>query len=105
VQVEDESVPESVELKQQRTAWIAKVLRQLGTIHPGMTRKDLSSVLKTEGGMSTRFQRTYVSRECPYIKMTLRFKAAEGDTDAINEKPEDIVISVSGPYLGWSILD
>jgi hypothetical protein len=104
-QIDDESVPESAALTQRRNLWIAMVLRQLSTIHPGMTRKDLTSILTTEGGISTRFQRTYVSRECPYIKLNVRFKADKGDRDAIHEEPEDIIESVSGPYLGWGIAD
>jgi hypothetical protein len=104
-QIDDESVPESATLTQQRNLWMAKVLRQLNTIHPGMTRKALSSILTTEGGISTRFQRTYVSRVCPYIKVSIRFKAADGNTDAPDEEPGDIIESVSGPYLGWGVHD
>ncbi|HEY1964290.1 MAG TPA: hypothetical protein VGG59_05135, partial [Acidobacteriaceae bacterium] len=104
-QISDESVRESAELTQQRNTWMAKVMRQLNSIHPGMTRKELAAILTTEGGLSTRFQRTYVSRECPYIKLDLHFKAGDGDTATSTEEPEDIVESVSGPYLGWSIMD
>lgn len=104
-QIEDEAVPESAELAQQRTAWIAKLLRQLETIHPGMHRQDLDAILTTEGGLSTRFERTYVSRECPYIKVEIRFKHMKGDTDEITEKPDDVVEWISAPYLGWSIMD
>lgn len=104
-QIEDEAVPESAAMKAQRTAWIAKLMRQLQAIHPGMKREDLDTLFTTEGGKSTRFERTYVSRECPYIKVNVRFKHMKGETDAVTEKPDDAVESVSPPYLGWSIMD
>jgi len=72
-------------------------MRQIGTIHPGMKRQDLNTVFHTEGGKSTRFQHTYVSLECPYIKVDIRFKVARGDTDALRDDPEDIIEFASRP--------
>src|SRR6266566_3734307 len=57
-QIQDESVPMSAVLTDERTKWIAKVLRQIGKIRPGMRRRDLLTVFTTEGGISTRTQRT-----------------------------------------------
>jgi hypothetical protein len=104
-QLQDESVPMSETLTQERTAWIAKVLRQIEEIKPGKQRKDLSTVFTTEGGRSTRFQRTYVSVECPYIKVDVRFKAADHENDALPEAPNDVIESISRPYLQWMIMD
>jgi hypothetical protein len=70
-----------------------------------MTRKDLDRLLTTEGGLSTRLQREYVFVECPYIKVDVRFKAAAGTTDSLGENPEDVIESVSKPYLEFSIVD
>jgi len=84
--------------------WIAKVLRQIGKIKPGMRRKDLLSVLTTEGGQSTRFQRTYVHVECPYIKVNVRFRA-NNERNAVREDPDDIIESISQPYLDWIHID
>jgi hypothetical protein len=83
---------------------IAKVLRQIGKIKPGMRRKDLLSVLTTEGGQSTRFQRTYVHVECPYIKVNVRFRA-NNERNAVREDPDDIIESISQPYLDWIHID
>ena len=74
-QIQDESVPMSAALNEERTKWIAKVLRQISAIEPGMSRKDLLKVFRAEGGLSTRTLRTYTHIECPYIKVTVRFKA------------------------------
>jgi hypothetical protein len=59
-QIQDEAVPMSAALTQERTYWIARVLRQIEKIEPGMRRKDLGGIFTTEGGLSNRFQRTYV---------------------------------------------
>jgi hypothetical protein len=104
-QIQDESVPMGEELARERTKWIAKVLRQIAKIEPGMKRKDLLTVFTTEGGLSIRFQRTYVYSECPYIKVNVRFKAANNEGDGSNEDRDDIIKTISQPYLGWSVMD
>ena len=104
-QIEDEAVPMSAALTQERTFWIAKVLRQIEKIEPGMRRKDLGGILTTEGGLSNRFQQTYVHVDCPYIKVTVRFRAASEESNALKEDPDDTIESVSRPFLQWSISD
>ncbi len=104
-QIDDESVPMSAALTQQRTNWIAKVLGQIEKIQPGMQRKDLPDIVTTEGGISNRFHRTYVYVGCPYIKVNVKFKAASDEADALKEDPEDAIESISQPFLQWSTVD
>jgi len=104
-QIQDETVPENVELKEERTKWIEKVLRQIGKIQAGMTRKDVMKLFTTEGGLSNRLQRTYVFAECPVIKVGVKFKAADDESNIFKEEPEDVIESISPPYLGWSVKD
>ena len=104
-QIQDESVPVGKECARERTQWIAKTLRQIAKIKPGMKRQDLLKIFNTEGGLSNRFQRTYVYSECPYIKVNVRFKAANNERDGFKEDPDDIIESISEPYLVWSIMD
>jgi hypothetical protein len=104
-QIQDESVPISEALSQERTKWIAKVLRQIGKIKPGMRRKDLLGIFTTEGGLSNRFQKTYVHVECPYIKVNVRFKVVSNERSVLTEDPNDIIDSISQPYLAWSVMD
>jgi hypothetical protein len=104
-QIQDEAVPMSAALTRERTYWIARVLRQIEKIEPGMRRKDLGGILTTEGGLSNRFQRTYVHVDCPYIKVNVRFKAASDETNALKEDPDDTIESVSEPFLQWSTMD
>jgi hypothetical protein len=89
----------------ERTKWVAKVLRQITKIEPGMKRRDLLKVFTTEGGLSTRFQHTYVYSECPYIKVNVRFKSANNEGNGVDEEPDDIIESISQPYLAWSVMD
>ncbi len=101
----DEAVPQGLVYNQQRTQWIAKLLREIQRVHPGMKRKDLQSFLTTEGGISTRYQRTYISLECPYIKLDVRFRVTTKDVKFLDESPDDVIEAISTPYLGWAILD
>ena len=66
-QIQDESVPMNSAAAEERRKWIAKVLREIYKIEPGMRRKDLLKILTTEGGISTRLQPAYVYTECSYI--------------------------------------
>jgi hypothetical protein len=104
-QIQDEAVPMSAALTQERTYWIAKVLGQIEKIEPGMRRKDLVGIFTTQGGPWSRFQRTYVHVDCPYIKVNVRFKAASDEANALKEDPDDTIEFVSQPFLQWSTTD
>lgn len=104
-QISDESVPTGEEYNRERRAWIAKALRHMQKIQPGMKREDLLKVFTIEGGISTRYQRTFAYSECPYIKVDVRFKPVSNPTDALVEDPNDIIESISRPYLDWGKTD
>jgi hypothetical protein len=104
-QTEDEAVPSSPALAMERTAWIAKIFRQLHDIRPGMRRKDLAPLLHTEGGLSTRTQQTYVLTECPYIEVVVHFKPPAATDTSPWGQPEDVIESISTPFLGYGIYD
>lgn len=100
-------------------------MRRMDTIKPGMTRADLDQVFTTEGGLSSRAARTFVSRDCPYFKVDVVFElvgppdlpatdcrsAITGapcpdDVKArIGVSPRDTIISISRPYLQFTIYD
>jgi hypothetical protein len=83
--------------------WVADILKRMETIKTGATRETLLTVFTTKGGISNRFQRTYVSRECPYFKVDVVFDAPGGTSP--NEDPRDIVTKISRPYLQFSIVN
>lgn len=89
------------EIDVQQTKWIESALRSIGTVTVGMTRSELLKVFASEGGLSTTSQRTYVYRQCPFIKVDVKF--ASGSTK--QELPGDKIIEISRPYLAWSVLD
>jgi len=88
-----------------RMKWIETILHEAETIRPGMPRKELYARFRTEGGIYTRSQQRYVSKRCPYIKIDVTFKLAKQYADPSYEDPEDIIVTVSKPYLQWSIMD
>jgi hypothetical protein len=98
-QLDEESVPEGAAYSQQRAQWIANVLRQITSIHPGMTRRDLESTFTTEGGLSWREQQTFAYKDCRYIKVDVVFSGT-GATEA-----EDKIVRISKPYLAWTVMD
>lgn len=93
------------------TEWITRSLKEMQTVKPGMTRAQLLKVFTTEGGLSTTQARTYVYRECPYIKVDVTFKIegrperdAEGRLTS-EESLQDTIVTITKPYLNWSIMD
>jgi hypothetical protein len=102
-QLNEELLPEGPAFSQQDMVWISKVLKEIGTVHPGMTRRDLQKVFTEEGGLSTRTRRTYVYKDCPYIKVDAVFLpvGAAGP----EESDDDRLMSISPPFLAYSIMD
>jgi hypothetical protein len=92
-------------------AWVARVLEQMLTIQPGMTRSQLLTVFTTEGGVFTGLERQFVSRECPFFKVHVKFEAVgrpSRDSDGRGtsvEGPDDRIVTISRPYLEFSIID
>jgi hypothetical protein len=82
------------------TDWVNSVLLSIQTIKVGMRRADLSRMFTTEGGISWPSRRTYVYRQCPYIKIDVKFDVISGV-----ELQNDKIVEISRPYLEWSIAD
>jgi len=101
----EESLPEGPTFLQQQSIWIGKILERINTIHAGMTRKDLLTLFRGEGGISTRTHRTYVYKDCPYIKVDVVFSPAGRPDEFLQESDEDRLVSVSPPYLAYSEMD
>jgi hypothetical protein len=97
--------------RQDHIAWVADVLKRMQTVKVGMTRADLLKIFGTEGGLSTGLQRTYVSRDCPYFKIDVEFKAVgrpsrDGDGRVtLIEANQDVIVKISRPYLQFTVTD
>jgi len=105
LQIDVEAVPTGPKLDKERTRWIEKTLYQIGMLQPGMRRKDLLKMFMEEGCLSNRLQRTYVYSECRFIKVDVRFRAVNDKRNIFREDPDDVIESVSRPYLAWSVMD
>jgi hypothetical protein len=95
----------------EHVTWVRDSLMQMLKAKPGMTRADLLKVFRTEGGLSTGLNRTYVYRECPYFKIDVEFEAVgrpardnEGRVTLV-ESDADLIKVISRPYLQFSVTD
>lgn len=82
--------------------WVGQSIKAMQSIKVGMTRADLAKVFTTEGGMSTRINRTYVYRDCPYFKVDVEF---EPDPASPDESSKDKIVAISKPYLAFPTND
>ena len=94
-----------------RANWVQQVLIRMQTVKVGMTRIELLKLFTTEGGVWTPLQRTYVSRDCPYFKVDVRFRAfgqpgtdSEGRMIAI-EDARDQIVQMSRFYVAFGVMD
>lgn len=89
--------------------WVTEVLTLMQTIKPGMTRVELLKVFTTEGGLVfSGLQRTFVSRDCPYFKVDVKFQRpteTQQEWGQFDEDDKDTIAKISIPYLQFSIMD
>lgn len=91
--------------RSERIAWVARCMKQIQTVQPGMKRKEMEKVLTTEGGLYSPTTGHYVSRECPYFKVDVEFAAKRGKDGRMFSGAEDKITKVSRPYMEWEIDD
>lgn len=73
-------------------------------IKAGMTRADVGKNFQRDGGLQARFTTRYLYSKCGLIKIEVEFKAvAKSETEFFS--PNDIVVSVSKPYLEYPVND
>ncbi len=103
-QVDDESVATGPAAAEDRSKWIAKVMRQIEAIQPGMHRQDLVALFREDGGLTfVGAPQRYVLKECSVIKIDVKFKISRGEP--MSESPDDVIESVSKPYLEYPFYD
>jgi hypothetical protein len=84
--------------------WIAEILKEIGTIQPGKTRReDLEKIFRRSGGLSTPIIATFSHKDSMYIMVDIEFTPAVKGSRT--EDPKDIVKNISKPYLGWPTRD
>ena len=97
--------------KESHIQWVADIMKRMATIREGMTRGELLTVFEGSGGLSTRLQRTYVSRDCFYFQVDVEFRAvatpsrdAEGRVTP-QEDERDVIVRISRPYVAGPVID
>lgn len=88
--------------EQDHISWVSDSLKRMQTVQPGMTRADLLKVFTTEGGINTRNNRKYVSRDCLYFKVDVEFHASSPGFD---EAADDVIVKISRPYLEFQVIN
>jgi len=110
-QIQSSYKTETEQTNAQHIDWIRNSLSKMQAIQVGMTRGQLLQIFTTEGGLSTGLRRAYVFRECPYIKVDVKFSAVgrpERDAEGrvtLEESNLDIIKEISRPYLQWRVAD
>ena len=94
--------------------WLAEALKDIRTVKPGMTRRDLLERFEQAGGLHSRTLRSYSYKRCPYIKVSVTFAVVAEEKAGGNEaggaeagpaKGDDVegsldeIVKVSPPYL------
>lgn len=106
LQIDDESVPTDERSQEMESKWLAKTFRQIESIMPGMHRRDLDSLFRHDGGIQFGpSEDRYVFKACSLIKIDVRFALTAKSADAFHENPDDVITSVSKPYLEYPMTD
>jgi hypothetical protein len=77
---------------------------------PNKTRNDLKKSFQLNGGSYHRFECTYLYRECPFIKIDVKFKIddVKGEDQFSKDwklSDSDIIVEISKPFLEWPTID
>jgi hypothetical protein len=73
--------------------WLSKSLASAQTIKVGMTRRDLLTLFKEDGGVQSIKSERYVYKQCPIIKVDVSFSIDTAD------HLDDRIERISKPYL------
>lgn len=96
----DVATPEN----QDHIAWVIEVLGRMQSIRPGMSRRDLLVIFRTDGPnyAGVRFRRSFVSRECSLFRVDVEFEAIDSSqegSERLAERENDRITKISTPYV------
>jgi hypothetical protein len=80
--------------------WLSKSLDSIQTIKVGMTRRELLTLFRGDGGLQFMKIERYVYNECPVIKVDVTFTVTDTG-DHLNDR----IKSISKPYLESPFFD
>jgi hypothetical protein len=79
---------------------VKEALDELTQIKVGMTRREIEKQFRLDGGLQLLPSAIYLYPKCRYIQIKVDYKLTKGD-----ESPNDKVIAVSEPILGYPAKD
>jgi hypothetical protein len=89
--------------------WVEESLTRMLTIKVGMTRNQLLKIFTPQGGVYSAKERQFVSRDCGYFKVNVKFRRAAVDSQIdegeSSELHDDVITSISVPFMGYMIFD
>ena len=80
--------------------WLSKSLASVQTIKVGMTRRDLLTLFREDGGLQSVKTERYVYKQCPIIKVDVTFSVT-----TMSDHLNDRIKSISKPYLESPFFD
>ena len=80
--------------------WLSKSLASIQTIKVGMTRRELLTRFREDGGLQSMKTERYVYKECPIIKVDVTFTVTD-----TGDHSNDRIKSISKPYLESPFFD
>ena len=85
--------------------WVESSLTEMESVKAGMKREELLRVFTTEGGISSPTQRRYVYRNCRLFKVDVQFQTQKDPAGRAVESPNDVITTISKPFLERTITD
>jgi HEAT repeat protein len=87
--------------------WVASCLKDFAAIKPGMTRREIESRFRKDGGVHSLCSPRFAHPTCAFFKIDVEFdcKKDAADQNRAIPSPDDPVIRVSKPYLEWPSID
>jgi len=94
------SVPAQSGDDQAHLLWLSETLTSVQTIKAGMTRRDLLTIFRQDGGLQSVEAERYVDKQYPIIKVDVTFTTTDTG-DHLNDR----IKGISKPYLESPFFD
>jgi len=98
---------EQEKIRIERRAWVQQCLTDFKSIKTGMTRVEVETKLRIDGGLQGVSPVRYIHPDCDYFKIDVEFdfKRNEKNQNRAILSPEDRVTIVSRPYIDFPVFD
>jgi hypothetical protein len=84
---------------------IKEAISIVGNLKEGSIRAEVERDFMLDGGLQSRGTSRYMLKKCRFIKIEVTFSKDERSGTWIDGSPNDIVTSVTKPYLEYPFMD